>query len=179
MCNCVVQVWVMVVLGGCWRQQCVVQSDIWPHLQRHVIRTWCQQVASWIPFDCIYFILGGRKNRVENKHNGFGFFFWRIKQQHVDGAYCVSLECLYGSVLAQFAHVNAHVRAAGGKRVVALPVHIQSRCWERKGEREDLCLQHYLPQAILAQVQLSFRESAILMSPPVLHFHLKYISTLI
>lgn len=46
----------------------------------------------------------------------------------MDRAYCMSLECLYGSVLAQFTHVNAHIRAARGKCVVALPVHIQSRC---------------------------------------------------
>lgn len=44
-----------------------------------------------------------------------------------DRAYCVSLECLDGSVLAQFAHMNAHVCAAGGEGVVALPVHVQSR----------------------------------------------------
>ncbi len=47
-------------------------------------------------------------------------------------AYCVALECFDWSVLAQFTHVNAHVRAAGGKRVVALPVHIQSRSCRRK-----------------------------------------------
>lgn len=38
----------------------------------------------------------------------------------------MALECLDWSVLAQFTHMNAHVCAAGGKRVVALPVHIQS-----------------------------------------------------
>lgn len=45
--------------------------------------------------------------------------------------YRVSLEGLDRSVLTQLTHMDAHVCAAGGKRVIALPVYIQSRCcWE-------------------------------------------------
>ena len=44
-----------------------------------------------------------------------------------EGAHRVSLEGLDGPVLAQLAHVDAHVRAAGRKRVVTLPVHVQGR----------------------------------------------------
>lgn len=45
--------------------------------------------------------------------------------------YRVTLEGLDRSVLTQLTHMDAHVCAAGGKRVVALPVHVQSRCcWE-------------------------------------------------
>lgn len=50
--------------------------------------------------------------------------------------YCVALECLDWSVLAKFTHMNAHVCAAGGKRVVALPVHIQS--WSCRFQTETL-----------------------------------------
>lgn len=39
-------------------------------------------------------------------------------------SYRVALECLDGPVLAQLAHMDAHVCAAGGKCVVALPVYI-------------------------------------------------------
>lgn len=41
--------------------------------------------------------------------------------------YRVALEGLDRSVLTQLAHMNAHVRAAGGKCIVALPVHVQGR----------------------------------------------------
>ena len=41
----------------------------------------------------------------------------------------MALEGLHRPVLAQLAHVDAHVCAAGGKRVVALPVYVQSRGW--------------------------------------------------
>lgn len=40
--------------------------------------------------------------------------------------YRVSLEGLDGSVLAELTNVDAHVCAAGGERVIALPVHVQS-----------------------------------------------------
>lgn len=43
-------------------------------------------------------------------------------------SYRVSLEGLDRSVLTQLTHMDAHVCAAGGKRVVALPVYVQSRC---------------------------------------------------
>jgi len=47
----------------------------------------------------------------------------------------VSLEGLDRSVLTQLTHMDTHVCAAGGKRVVALPVHVQSRCcWEAETE---------------------------------------------
>lgn len=50
-------------------------------------------------------------------------------------SYCVSLEGLDRSVLTQLTHMDAHVCAAGGKRVVALPVYVQSRCcWEAETE---------------------------------------------
>lgn len=38
--------------------------------------------------------------------------------------YRVALEGLDRSVLTQLAHMDAHVCAAGGKRIVALPVHV-------------------------------------------------------
>lgn len=37
------------------------------------------------------------------------------------------LECLYGLVVAELAHVYALVGGAAGERVVALPVHVQRR----------------------------------------------------
>lgn len=37
----------------------------------------------------------------------------------------MSLEGLEGSVAAETAHVDAHVRAAGGEGGVVLPVHVQ------------------------------------------------------
>lgn len=49
---------------------------------------------------------------------------------------CVSLECLDGSVLSQFTDMNAHVCATRGKRVVALPVHIQSWGWGEQGHHK-------------------------------------------
>lgn len=39
----------------------------------------------------------------------------------------VSLECLDRPVLSQLTDVDAHVSAAGGEGVVALPVHVQGR----------------------------------------------------
>lgn len=56
--------------------------------------------------------------------------------------YRVTLEGLDRSVLTQLTHMDAHVCAAGGKRVVALPVHVQSRCC-REAETQSLGL---LPQ---------------------------------
>lgn len=50
-------------------------------------------------------------------------------------SYRVSLEGLDRSVLTQLTHMDAHVCAAGGKCVVALPVYVQSRCcWEAETE---------------------------------------------
>lgn len=47
----------------------------------------------------------------------------------------MSLEGLDRSVLTQLTHMDAHVCAAGGKRVVALPVYVQSRCcWEAENK---------------------------------------------
>ena len=43
----------------------------------------------------------------------------------------MTLECLDGSILAQLAHMDAHVRAAGSECVVALPVHVQGRSLKR------------------------------------------------
>ena len=43
----------------------------------------------------------------------------------------MSLECLDGPVLSKLTDVDAHVRAAGGERVVALPVHVQGRSLKR------------------------------------------------
>lgn len=39
----------------------------------------------------------------------------------------MSLECLDGPVLSKLTDVDAHVRATGGERVVALPIHVQGR----------------------------------------------------
>lgn len=39
--------------------------------------------------------------------------------------HCVSLEGFDGAVAAESAHVDAHVRAAGGERRVVLPVHVE------------------------------------------------------
>ena len=56
--------------------------------------------------------------------------------------YRVSLEGLDRSVLTQLTHMDAHVCAAGGERVVALPVDIQSRCcWEAETESLGLLQQ--------------------------------------
>lgn len=63
----------------------------------------------------------------------------RSSRGHVGPAeawsYRVTLEGLDGPVLAQLTHMDAHVGAAGGKRVVALPVHIQSRGCREAGVR--------------------------------------------
>lgn len=48
--------------------------------------------------------------------------------------YRVALEGLDRSVLTQLAHMDAHVCAAGGKCIVALPVHVQSRRCGREGK---------------------------------------------
>ena len=46
----------------------------------------------------------------------------------------MSLERFDGAVAAESADVNTHVRAAGGKGSVVLPVHVESRgCREAKG----------------------------------------------
>lgn len=46
----------------------------------------------------------------------------------------MSLERFDGTVAAESADVNTHVRAAGGKGSVVLPVHVESRgCREAKG----------------------------------------------
>jgi len=46
-----------------------------------------------------------------------------------EAAYRVALEGLEGPVAAQPAHVDAHVRAAGGEGGVVLPVYVQGgRC---------------------------------------------------
>lgn len=46
----------------------------------------------------------------------------------------VSLERFDGAVAAESADVNTHVRAAGGKGSVVLPVHVESRgCGEATG----------------------------------------------
>lgn len=51
----------------------------------------------------------------------------------------MSLEGLDRSVLAKLANMDAHVRAAGGKRVIALPVHVQSgSCQETETETKGL-----------------------------------------
>lgn len=48
----------------------------------------------------------------------------------------VSLERFDGAVAAEPADVNTHVRAAGGKGGVVLPVHVESRgCGEARGAR--------------------------------------------
>lgn len=52
--------------------------------------------------------------------------------------YRVALEGLDRSVLTQLAHMDAHVCAAGGKRIVALPVDVESRrCGRRRREAES------------------------------------------
>lgn len=43
---------------------------------------------------------------------------------HKQSTYCVSLECLNGPVLSQFADVDAHVCTTGGKCIVALPINV-------------------------------------------------------
>lgn len=49
----------------------------------------------------------------------------------------MSLERFDGAVAAESADVNTHVRAAGGKGSVVLPVHVESRgCREAKGGGE-------------------------------------------
>ena len=48
----------------------------------------------------------------------------------------MSLERFDGAVAAEPANVNTHVRAAGGKGGVVLPVHVESRgCGEARGAR--------------------------------------------
>lgn len=54
----------------------------------------------------------------------------------------MSLEGLDGSVLAQLANMDAHVCAAGGKRVIALPVHVQSRSCRETETKGSRLLQH-------------------------------------
>lgn len=56
-----------------------------------------------------------------------GFWLWRGRKRVRAAPYRVSLEGLDGSVLAQLTNMDAHVCAAGGERVIALPVHVQSR----------------------------------------------------
>lgn len=56
----------------------------------------------------------------------------------------VSLEGFDRSVLTQFTHMDAHVCATGGKRVVALPVYVKSRCcWEAETELRAVAAVRY------------------------------------
>lgn len=82
--------------------------------------------------------------RFQNRGAFRGFLLRSLTESSYTGVlpYRVSLEGLDRSVLTQLTHMDAHVCAAGGKRVVALPVDIQSRCcWEAETESLGLLQQ--------------------------------------
>lgn len=76
------------------------------------------------------------------------------------GLYRVSLECLDRPVLAQLADVDAHVRAAGGEGVVALPVHVErGGCRERNTHTRPSLLRpsrKNTPQTALLQARPAY-----------------------
>lgn len=101
-------------------------------LGRHSLITFIRSYSDSVPV-----ILQSFKNRVIFSQRRVSISLPVRKAAALTGvlSHRVSLEGLDRSVLTQLTHMDAHVCAAGGKRVVALPVYVQSRCcWEAETE---------------------------------------------